>query len=150
MFGGYPKNHPIEIDKSVYFVDVPIGVVNNTADSQDELLESFNVGVTYINRENRMNWGVGAFHLYNDFYNDADQFFDERQAGGFGLLSYPFSKFMRLDLATFARYTKKDRRYGLLDREGFIVTNQISWVYDNSLWEHTGPIEGRRYNLSRE
>ena len=29
-----------------------------------------------------------------------------------------------------------------------IATNYLSWVFDNSLWDISGPIEGRRYNFT--
>ncbi|UCG62284.1 MAG: PD40 domain-containing protein [Candidatus Zixiibacteriota bacterium] len=123
-------------------------LLTNTATSKDEFLESFNVGVTYINRENRLNWGVGAFHLYDEYFNDYDGYYFERQAGGISLFSYPFSKFHRVDFTTLARYSKRERAFGLIQREKFLLSNYVSWVYDNSLWEYTGPIEGRRYNLT--
>lgn len=123
-------------------------LLTNTATSNDEILESFNFGITYINRENRLNWGIGGFHLYDEYFNDFDGFYFERQAGGISLFSYPVSKFHRIDFTTLARYSKRERIFGLVDREKFLVTNYVSWVYDNSLWEFTGPIEGRRYNFS--
>ncbi len=123
-------------------------LVTNTADTKDELLESFNVGVTYINRERRLNWGVGGFHLYNEYFNDFDGFFTERQAGAIGLLSYPFSKFHRVDLTTVARYSNRERSFFLGNREAFLVSNYMSLVFDNSLWDISGPIEGRRYNFT--
>ncbi len=120
----------------------------NTADTKDEVLESFNVGVTYVNRERRVNWGLGLFHLFNDYYNDFDGFFTEREVGVLSLLSYPTSKFQRFDLTTLAHYSKRTRRLGRPDREALLVTHYLSWVYDNSLWDISGPIEGRRYNFS--
>jgi len=123
-------------------------LVANTAENKDEFLESFNVGITYLNREKRANWGIGVFHLYDEYFNEFDQFFYERQAGVLGLFSYPVSRFSRFDIVTFARYWQKDRRFGLKDLEAMLMTNQVSWIYDNSLWDISGPIEGRRYNLS--
>lgn len=123
-------------------------LLTNTATNKNELLESFNVGVTYLNREHRLNWGVGGFHLYNEYFNDYDGYYFERQAGGISLFSYPVSKFHRIDFTTLARYSKRERIFGLSLREKFLVSNYISWVYDNSLWDYTGPIEGRRYNFS--
>jgi hypothetical protein len=123
-------------------------LLTNTAETRDEFLESFNGGVTYLNRGRRLNWGMGVFHLYDEFYNDRDQYFYERQAGTLGFFSYPLSKFNRLDLTTYLRYNKKDRRFGLEDREGFLVSTFLSWVYDNTIWDISGPIEGRRYNFS--
>lgn len=129
-------------NKSFYFL------LTNSADSRDNFLSSFNVGVTYLNRQKRVNWGVGAFHLYDEYYNDIDQYYFERQAGVLGLLSYPLSKFSRFDLTGFGRYDFRDRRFGLADREAILYTQYVSWVYDNTLWDVSGPIEGRRYNLS--
>jgi len=129
-------------NKAYYFL------LNNTADTKDNFLTSFNLGITHVNKEKRLNWGVGLYHLYDEFYNDLDFYYTERQAGGLALLSYPLSKFNRFDFVTFARYSLKDRRYGLRDSEGFLVTNSLSLVYDNSLWDISGPIEGRRYNVT--
>lgn len=129
-------------NKAYYFL------LANTAETKDEILSSFNGAVTFINRERRLNWGVGVFHLYDEYYNDHDQYYFERQAGVAGLLSYPLSKFQRLEFGSFARYDKKDLRYGQRAREEFLLSNSISWVYDNAIWDISGPIEGRRYNLS--
>jgi len=123
-------------------------LLTNTADTKDEFIKSFNVGVTYINRERRLNWGVGAFHLYDDYFNDYDGYYTERQAGLISLFSYPFSKFHRVDLTTVARYSDKDYGFSTRNRKAFLVTNYLSLVFDNSLWDISGPIEGRRYNFT--
>jgi Tol biopolymer transport system component len=129
-------------NKAFYFL------LANTAQTRSDFLSSFNFGLTYVNRERRANWGVGVFHLYDEYFNDNEGYYEERQAGAIGLLSYPLSKFSRIDNTLFGRYSKRDRRYGLSDREAVIITDYVSWVYDNSIWDISGPIEGRRYNLS--
>ncbi len=123
-------------------------LLTNTAETKDELLKSFNAGVTYINKEKQMNWGVGAFHLYDEYYNDIDQYYFERQVGVLSLFRYPISKFHRLDLTSSARYSNRELRFGRENREAFLLTNYLSWVYDNSLWDISGPIDGRRYNFT--
>ncbi len=123
-------------------------LVTNTAETKDELLKSFNVGVTYINKEKQMNWGVGAFHLYDEYFNDIDQYYFERQVGVLSLFRYPISKFNRLDLTSSARYSNRELRFGRDNREAFLLTNYLSWVYDNALWDISGPIDGRRYNFT--
>lgn len=165
---GYESDYSLDIAQSVVGYDPVYGslgglqmaisdmlgnhafylLLTNTADTKDELLESFNVGVTYINRERRLNWGIGAFHLYDEYYNDFDGFYVERQAGALSLFSYPFSKFQRVDLTTIARYSKRDLGFFRDDREAFLVTNYLSFIYDNSLWDISGPIDGRRYNVT--
>jgi Tol biopolymer transport system component len=123
-------------------------LLTNTAETKDELLKSFNVGVTYINKEKQLNWGLGAFHLYDEYFNDIDQYYFERQVGVLSLFRYPISKFHRLDFTTSARYSNRELRFGRENRKTFLFTNYLSWVYDNSLWDISGPIDGRRYNFT--
>ncbi len=123
-------------------------LLSNTARTRDQFLTSFNAGVTYVNRERQLNWGIGAYHLFDEYFNDFEGYYTERQAGVVGLFSYPFSKFQRIDVSSFGRYTKKDRSYGLPSREGLLLSNYASWIFDNALWDISGPIEGRRYNLT--
>lgn len=129
-------------NRSIYLL------LTNTSQTKDELLESFNFGVTYIQREKRMNWGIGGFHLYDEYFNDYDGYYYERQGGLISLFSYPFSKFHRLDFTTLVKYSKREKYFGINIREKMLATNYISLVYDNSIWDMTGPIEGRRYNFS--
>ena len=123
-------------------------LLTNTGKTKDDFLKSINAGVTYINRQRRINWGAGVFHLYDEYYNDVDNYYFEREAGGIGLLSYPISKFMRFDLTGLARYSNREFRYGIPDRTAFLASGFFSFVFDNSLWDISGPIEGRRYNLT--
>jgi hypothetical protein len=123
-------------------------ILANTAQTRSNFLSSFNFGLTYVNRERRLNWGAGVFHLYDEYFNDHDGYYEDRQAGAIGLFSYPFSKFNRVDFTLFGRYSKRYLRYGLRNREAFLVTNYLGWVFDNSIWDISGPIEGRRYNLA--
>ncbi|MBP7696348.1 MAG: hypothetical protein PHE72_11810 [candidate division Zixibacteria bacterium] len=123
-------------------------LLTNTANTKDEFLQSFNIGVTYLNRERRLNWGIGAFHLYDEYFNDYDGFYWERQAGMIGVFSYPFSKFHRLDVTTVGRHSNREEGTRTRDRRAVLMTNYLSWVYDNSLWDISGPIDGRRYNLT--
>ena len=129
-------------NRSVYLL------LTNTATTKDDFLESFNFGFTYVQKEDRLNWGVGAYHLYDEYFNDYDGYYFEREAGGLSLFSYPISKFHRVDFTTLARYSKREKHFGIDAREKFLMTNYLSWVYDNSLWDISGPIEGKRYNIS--
>lgn len=123
-------------------------LLSNTARDKDELLTSFNVGVTYLRRTKRVNLGVGAFHLYDEYFNDYDGYYYERLIGGMFLVSYPFSKFTRLETSLFVRHSDKDTYAGLVNRKAFPATHLVSFVHDNTLWEPTGPLDGRRLNLT--
>lgn len=123
-------------------------LIYNTATTRGEFLESFNVGINYINREHRLNYGFGAFHLYDEFDNRVDGIYDERQFGGLGLLSYPFSKFRRIELTSVLRKSERFVFYRDSTRHAVLSTNYISYIKDNTIWDMTGPIDGSRYNLT--
>ncbi|HSG99876.1 MAG TPA: hypothetical protein VLB27_07495, partial [candidate division Zixibacteria bacterium] len=127
---------------------VYVGFLSNSAETKDQIFTSFNAGLSYYNLKNRLNWGVGAFHFYDGYYNEVEGNFFERQAGGYGQLRYPLSRFERLETTMYVRWRDKDRfLVGARDRD-FLVSNFLTFVSDNSLWEPTGPIDGRRINLT--
>ena len=123
-------------------------LLSNTARSKDDFLSSFNVAVTYLRRISRLNWGLGAFHLYDQYYNDYDGYYYERMFGGVASISYPFTKFDRVESSVFIRHSYKEFGFGLRDRIAVPATHTLSFVADNTLWEPTGPLEGRRLNLT--
>jgi hypothetical protein len=123
-------------------------LLTNTAESKDEFWSSFNLAVTYINRQRRLNWGIGVFHLYDEYYNDYDGYYYERQVGGLLHANYPLSKFNRLETTTYIRYSDKNQTLLEIDRQALLVSNYFSFVSDNSLWDISGPIEGHRYNIT--
>ncbi|MFQ5608220.1 MAG: TolB family protein, partial [Candidatus Zixiibacteriota bacterium] len=125
-----------------------VGFLSNSAESRGDILTSFNVGVSYFNLEQRLNWGVGGFHLFDEFWNEVDGAYFERQLGGYGQLSYPISRYSRLETTMFGRYRDKDMFVRRRRLKQFLVSNFVSYIYDNSLWEPTGPIDGRRINLT--
>ncbi len=125
-----------------------IFLLSNTARDKDDFLTSFNVGVTYLRRTKRMNFGVGAFHLYDEYYNDYDGYYFERQIGGVGLVSYPFSKFSRIETSVYFRHSDKDTFARLINRRAFPTTHLLSFIKDNTLWEPTGPLDGHRLNVT--
>ncbi|MDD4052262.1 MAG: hypothetical protein PHR28_10255, partial [candidate division Zixibacteria bacterium] len=125
-----------------------IFLLANTAQSKDDLLSSFNVATTYLRRTSRLNFGIGAFHLYDEYYNDYDGYYFERLVGGVISGSYPFSKFDRIESSVFMRYSDKDI-YSIYDRRrALLITPMLSFISDNTLWESTGPLEGRRLNIT--
>nr|MBN2276296.1 PD40 domain-containing protein [candidate division Zixibacteria bacterium] len=130
-------------DYTIYFL------LTNTAETKDDILSSFNAAVTYINKKNRLNWGLGAFHFYDDnYYNDYEGYYSERQVGGLVYVNYPISRFNRIETSTYLRYSRKDMWMFQYLRRAALMTNYVSFVSDNSLWDISGPIEGHRYNLT--
>lgn len=119
----------------------------NNADTKDEFLTSFNVAVSYFNREKRFNYGYGAYHLFDDYNDPVEGPREERQIGVAGYVGYPLSKFRRIEGSMFLRHS--DRQSVLYDdRKAVLATQFVSLIHDNSLWDISGPIDGWRMMLS--
>jgi len=122
-------------------------LVGNSAQSKDEFLSSFNFGLTYLNKTHRFNYGVGFYHLKDEYYEEYYGYYDERQYGGLAFASYPLSKFKRVEASFFLR--ESDREYSPENkRKAFLFTNYVSLILDTSLWDFVGPIDGTRFNLT--
>ncbi len=122
--------------------------VANTSFSGSDILDNFSAGVTYINLSSRLNKGVSVYHHAGTYLDEYDLPFFERRAGVTGILSYPFSRFTRLETSFGIVYSEKDKPSTGLRREGLLATHYVSWIRDTSLWLSTGPIDGGRSHLT--
>ncbi len=122
--------------------------LSNTTFSTSEFLRNFSAGITYFNLRNRLNYGLSAFHYSGDFYDNLSFPFFEQRSGASVLLSYPLSKFERVQTSFALAYSETDRPSISFKRKGAVGTHFVSYVHDNSLWLPTGPIDGRRFNLT--
>jgi len=125
-----------------------IFLIGNNATDRKDFFSAMNVGVTYLNKTNRFNYGYGLFHFYNVFFDDFNGLYNQRQYGGIFFASYPFSKFDRLESSLLLRESDRNLLLFGRKRQSFLTSGTISLVRDNSLWELVGPIEGTRYNFS--
>ncbi|MCZ7613148.1 MAG: BamA/TamA family outer membrane protein [Ignavibacteriaceae bacterium] len=123
-----------------------IFMIYNNASVTSEILNSFNVILQKVNFAERINYGYGIFHLSGPVYDysDPDEYYYERSFGGSFLLSYPISKFQRLEATVTLRNSNKEVIPEVIERKAVLVTNTIGWVMDNSLWGPTGPVDGIR------
>ncbi|HAP35503.1 MAG TPA: hypothetical protein DCQ28_06010 [Bacteroidetes bacterium] len=119
----------------------------NNAQSSDEFLESFNLAVTRVSLGQRLNYATGIFHFSGRRYDltDPDLFYYERNFGGYFVLSYPLSKFQRIESAISFSNSDKDNYINLRPRKALVLSNSLTFVHDNSLWLQTGPIDGSRF-----
>lgn len=116
------------------------------------LVSNFNGAATYINQSRRLNWGVGVFRVRGIFYeNTFDRTYRETSTGGFGLLRYPLSRFSRVEARSQLEYSDRtdfsfseNTGAAFPSRHGFLTSNYLTFVHDNSLWVETGPIDGGR------
>ena len=123
-----------------------IFLIYNNATVQSEILNSFNVILQKVNFAGRVNYGFGIFHLNGPVYDygDVDSYYYERSFGGSFLLSYPVTKFQRIESTITIRNSDKEVIPNVIQRKAVLFTNTIGWVMDNSIWGSTGPIDGTR------
>jgi hypothetical protein len=116
------------------------------------VFENISILGLYLNQTRRLNWGVGAFRFKgNQYAGDFDVAYTESTAGAFGLLRYPLSRFARVEgQATFQHSDRFDFTLpvDVPRRKGWIASQYVSFVHDNSLWTSTGPIDGHHLSLT--
>lgn len=115
----------------------------------DNFFNYLNVAATYINRSHRLGWGAGAFHYVDDYtdYTTLIPYY-ERRYGVVGLLTYPFSRYIRLEANVVAR---ESELYDYIDETWTtrpLASAYLGFVFDNTLWDLIGPVDGARVNLS--
>jgi hypothetical protein len=120
---------------------------NSTGDA--EFWKSFNIAISKISTEKRMNYAYGVYHLSGRRY-DQQEFnssYYERIYGGYLSLAYPLSFFRRIEMTT--GLAQSIRSYDFLDNSrSLLLTNLISYIRDNTLWSYTGPLDGERLNFT--
>ncbi|MCZ6767050.1 MAG: BamA/TamA family outer membrane protein [bacterium] len=124
--------------------------------------------VSYLYLKRRTNYGFGAFQ-YKNFLNSrvttigesfADyQLFTERNYGVFGLVSFPFSTFDRVDFEVEAFITER-QFFDRIPQDDFtlvvegekskrnLIEPSITFVHDATFYDPFGPIDGSRWMLS--
>lgn len=122
----------------------------NTAQSSDEILSSFNIAISRVSLNQRTPFAYGIYHYSGRRYDllDPDQYFYERAFGGYFAVSYPFSKFRRIEGAVNVGSSDKSVIADVKERKALLVTNSLSYVKDNALYYWTGPIDGNRFNVT--
>jgi len=124
-------------------------LIYNNASYDVDFWKSFNIAISKISLEKRLNYAYGVFHLSGRRYDlrESDYSYFERIYGGYASFSYPLSTFKRIEITTNLSESEKDVDF-LDNRRSLLLSNSISFVRDNSLWWYTGPIDGERFNLT--
>ncbi len=122
----------------------------NTAQSQDELLSSFNIAISRFSLKQRTSFAYGIYRFTGRRYDltDRDEFYYERVFGGYFALSYPLTKFQRVEASVSLSNSNKDADLRLEDRKALFLSNSVAFVHDNSLWGPSGPLDGSRFSLT--
>jgi hypothetical protein len=124
-------------------------LVYNNSETGEEFFKSFNIAISRVSLERRLNYAYGVFHLSGKRYDYGDEFsYYERTFGGYFAISYPLSFFRRIDAGISLSNSKRDlTEYGI-NRRALLLTNSLSYVKDNSMWGPTGPLDGNRFNAT--
>lgn len=127
----------------------------NTSQGQEDFLRSMNVAVSRVQLHRRTNIGYGLYRFGGLRYDITDPdasaefpVFWETIYGGFGSISYPISKFRRLELSTSFNWSDKEIDIRQIDREALLLSNTISLVHDNALYGLNGPMDGWRAKVT--
>lgn len=119
----------------------------NSATVQSDFLRSFNIAVQRINLAGRINYGYGVFNFAGNRYDitESDEFFYERSFGSTGFISYPLSKFNRIESTITLMNSDREIVEGITSRKSLLLSNSVAFVHDNSLWGPSGPLDGSRW-----
>ena len=120
----------------------------NSTFSTSDFLSNFSAGLTYVNLSQRLNYGLSVFHFSGNFFDTLSFPFQEKRSGASVLLSYPMSKFQRVETAVSLAYSETDRASIDFRRKGAVAEHSVSFVHDNTLWLPSGPIDGSRLNVT--
>ncbi|HER42834.1 MAG TPA: hypothetical protein ENO08_00040, partial [Candidatus Eisenbacteria bacterium] len=123
----------------------------SASDDFDDFWTRLNVAATYYNQSDRLNWAVGAFHLasYMGTFYDLLRF--ERRYGVVAAVSYPVSKFTRIELSGVFKGMERDDDItflGLENGKSWLVSSFLSLTTDNIVWYVGGPLKGHRMNVA--
>jgi outer membrane protein assembly factor BamA len=122
----------------------------NTAQTQSDFLSSFNIAISRVSRGQRTSYAYGIYRFSGRRYDitSKDEYYFERVFGGYFALSYPLSKFQRIETSFSLSNSNRDIDTRIEDRKALLLSNSIAFVHDNSLWTNSGPIDGHRLNLT--
>lgn len=116
------------------------------------VFENISILGLYLNQTRRLNWGVGAFRFKgNQYAGDFEVAYTEDTKGVFGLVRYPLSRFARIEGQATVQHSDRVDFTLPVDqprRVGWIASQYVSYVHDNSLWTYAGPIDGHRLSLT--
>ena len=122
----------------------------NTAQSQADFLSSFNIAISRVSLAQRSSYAYGIYRFSGRRYDITaeEEYYYERAFGGYVALSYPLSKFQRIETSVSLTNSNREVDARIESRKALLLSNSISYVHDNSLWVVSGPVDGHRLNLT--
>ncbi|MFC1543328.1 peptidase MA family metallohydrolase [Candidatus Neomarinimicrobiota bacterium] len=114
----------------------------NTAQVSSRLRDNLNFSVTAVNLTHRANYAWGVFRFANQYINPYQGYFFEDTRGARVAVNYPFNVFRRVELSGSLWKSHKEFDNYSEPKAALLLSNYISFVHDNSLWQSTGPVDG--------
>ncbi|MCH8024178.1 MAG: PD40 domain-containing protein [Candidatus Marinimicrobia bacterium] len=120
----------------------------NTAQTSSDLASHLNLAVTSVDLTGRVNYSYGFFRFANEYYDPFEEgFYFEKTLGTRVAMNYPLNIFRRVELSASLWQSEKSF-FGFNEpRSAYLLSNYISLVHDNSLWQATGPLDGWRARI---
>lgn len=129
--------------------------VLNTGTGRRSFVRDLSFQVAHFKMSKRANIGYGAYRFSGRRYDVTDPdaptefpVFFETVYGGFGLISYPLSKFTRLEMTSSLNWTSKDINIRNVERDALLLSTSVSLVRDQALYWMNGPVGGWRASLT--
>lgn len=165
----YPRRLSMDIAQSLVALDPALGAgggggmvalsdvlgneglylfLSNDASSLGGFLDGMEFGVTYFNRSQRLNYGVGVFRLARIYDVDFDLFRRERRIGATFLAAYPLSKFTRVEASTVLRHAQDHLLRSGDFRDLWLISNYVAFVHDDARFTFHGAEGGHRLNVT--
>ncbi len=127
----------------------------NTADTQRDFIKRLSFSVSRVQLHRRTNIAYGLYRFSGRRFDLTDpdapsEFpsFFETIYGGFGGVSYPLSKFRRIEFSTSLNWSRKEIATRQIDRTALLLSNAITLTHDNALYHWNGPIDGWRASFT--
>lgn len=121
------------------------------------ILERINFDVTRVQLQGRANLAYGIHRFSGRTFDITDPLANEAGYpllyetiwGGFGAVSYPLSKFRRVEMSTSLDWSKKQlvSAANPVAQRSWLLSNQIKLSHDNALYGMNGPAAGWRAYL---
>jgi Tol biopolymer transport system component len=130
----------------------------NTGRGRGNFLENLSFAISRVQLSGRANigYGIQRFSGLQPALRDIDAdgpYYRETLYGGSGSVSYPLSKFRRIEVNTSLNWSSKDYLpIGTdadfdADRDGLLLSNTLALTHDNALYGANGPVDGWRARL---
>jgi len=126
--------------------------LSNAAHTQRTFLRDLSFSVTRVQLHRRTDFAYGLYRFVRSFditepgTSATLPFIDETVYGGSGGISYPLSKFRRIEANTSIAWSDKV----VLGRQlnALLLSNELSLVHDNALYSPNGPVAGWRAGIT--